>query len=538
MVSGKMKGCSRWLVAMGTVVAIATSASAQNMNIDFSTLLGTPSASYGAGSGQAGIWANVNGAITTPQALVDTLGSPVAATLTITTGNFDFSFNNVGTTGDDEALMDDGVDMGGTGATDTITISNLNAGTYAVYTYAWAPDNAAYVTSVNVDGLGAQNVGGAWPGAQTQGITYSLHDNIVVPAGGTITIVTATVTTFSTLNGIQLVAGAPDQGRCCDQGGSCSITLEIDCVAPSVFAGVGTNCANDPCRGRCCDTISGTCELTGPADCVAPGAFGGLGTNCNNSPCTGRCCDVGGNCTLTGPAGCAGVYGGLGTNCDSFLTYGNPSPIPVTMPPAGAAPPSIITVADSFVITDVDVLVKVQHTWRNDAILQLQGPDGTLVPLTGTAAGICGGEDNINAIFDDEGSAVVCASANLANLNATPDRIFTNPVGGLAAFDGLNAAGDWTLLASDIVTADSGAVQDWSLIFAGSSPCSSEACTCFGDLTGDGMVNGRDVNAMAACVISAGGAGCDCADVDHAGGVTAADVGPFITALLNGACAP
>lgn len=513
--------------------------SPQSFNIDYTTGLGTPTSDYPAAGLQPGVWNNPAAGVTTPQPLVNLAGAATSVTIRMTTANGAFTFNNAGTTGNDEALMDDILDLGFQAA-DTFVIENLGDGPYSVITYAWAPDSALFITSVDVNGLGAQNVGGPWPGMHEFGITYAQHNN-VFPVGGTITIDTVALTGSSgSLNGIQLIAGGILVGRCCDPGGGCTLTLEADCTGPSTYGGVGTTCAGDPCRGRCCDP-GGSCELTGPADCVAPSVFGALGTNCNGDPCRGRCCAPGGTCELTGPADCTApsVFGGLGSNCEDVTSFGNPDPIPVAMPPAGAAPPSFINVADHININDLNVRVLVQHTWRNDAILQLQGPDGTIVPLTGTTAGICGAEDNINAIFDDEGAAVNCASANLASLNPVanpPDHIFTNPAGGLAAFDGQDAFGTWTLLASDIVAADVGSVLDWELIIDSGQPCvGGEACNCFGDLTGDLVVDGRDVNAMAACIVS-GGPNCGCGDMNHSGGVTSDDVTAFVTAVLTSTC--
>lgn len=307
---GRMRFPTRILCIVAALAAAP--AWGQNINIDVGNFYGTPTAGYGAAAAQPGIWTTVNGGLATAQALSDINGVPTTATFQISLGG-DFSFDNALTTGDDQALMDDGVDPG---ASNTITIAHLSAGTYTVYTYAWAPDSATYITAVNVNATGAQNVGGAWPGTHTLGITYSRHNTIVVPNDGTITITTATVVSFSTVNGIQLVGGANNQGRCCDPGGGCSITTEAGCVAPGVFAGLGTNCAGDPCRGGCCDDV-GLCEVTGPADCVAPSLFRGLGTNCAGDPCRGRCCAPGGSCTMTDADGCVApnTFGGLGTTC-------------------------------------------------------------------------------------------------------------------------------------------------------------------------------------------------------------------------------
>jgi len=544
MVSGKLKGCSGLIVALGIVASMAMPASGQNINIDYDVTFGTPSPAYGAGAAQPGIWNNPAGGVTTAQPLVDITGTPTTATIRMVAANFGLSFDNVGTSGDDQALMDDGLDLGGTGSTDTFLIEHLSAGTYSVYTYAWAPDSATYVTSVDVNGTGLQNCGGAWPGAQTLGITYTQHDNIVVPADGTITIVTATVTTFSTITGIQLVGGAADQGRCCDMGGGCTITTEANCLAPSVFGGLGTSCGGDPCRGRCCDTAGG-CEVTGPADCAAPSVFAGLGTNCNGSPCMGRCCAANGSCSVAPVITCNGTSTPGLLNCDAVSVYQFDVNMVMADVPDGVLSQSFQTIESPgpIIITDLDVDLNALHTWPGDVQITIEhlGTSVIIYDRPGNPTSTFGcATDHFNIILDDEGTGgpieTVCnaaAPSALSPPNYTPN----NP---LSAFDGLDAVGEWTITSRDFFTGgDTGTLVSWSLHISSDGPvCPIGGCTCFGDLTGDGMVDGRDVNAMAACVISAGGAGCDCADVDHAGGVTAADIAPFITAMLNGACAP
>ncbi len=77
-----------------------------------------------------------------------------------------------------------------------------------MYTYAWAPDNAAYVSEVSVAGSPdpSQFIGGGWPGGHSQGTTYALHTVDVVD--GTIAISVATNSGFGSVNGFQLVGGA------------------------------------------------------------------------------------------------------------------------------------------------------------------------------------------------------------------------------------------------------------------------------------------------------------------------------------------
>jgi len=62
-------------------------------------------------------------------------------------------------------------------------------------------------------------------------------------------------------------------------------------------------------------------------------------------------------------------------------------------------------------------------------------------------------------------------------------------------------------------------------------------CTCPGDLNGDALIDGDDVQAFVDCLLS-GGPGCACADMDGAGGVTVSDVALMVDALLNAANCP
>lgn len=53
-------------------------------------------------------------------------------------------------------------------------------------------------------------------------------------------------------------------------------------------------------------------------------------------------------------------------------------------------------------------------------------------------------------------------------------------------------------------------------------------CTCFGDVTGDSVVNGKDISLFVNCVL--GGAGNSaCADLNHSGSTTTADIALFVT---------
>lgn len=175
-----------------------------NIDIDAATGggAGAPSPAYG-GAGLAGTWNSVPaGPVAFP--LVSTSGG--ATPLTISATAFGFAFNNALTTGDDELLLDDVADIGGTGSTVTYTINGVPTGTYEVTAYAWAPDvPTTFITGVTVaDGLaGEQACGGAdWSGAHVLGSTF-VRDNCRVQSGS-ITITLRTLSGFGSFNGMQL----------------------------------------------------------------------------------------------------------------------------------------------------------------------------------------------------------------------------------------------------------------------------------------------------------------------------------------------
>lgn len=94
----------------------------------------------------------------------------------------------------------------------------------------------------------------------------------------------------------------PGQGACCtDSGSGCSIETPDDCLTPSVFMGLGTNCADEGiCGGACCffDPLGGVGNCFDVADpsvsCVTLlHTFLGPGTSCeDNAGDCGVCCLV------------------------------------------------------------------------------------------------------------------------------------------------------------------------------------------------------------------------------------------------------
>jgi len=227
-------------LALALTLAAAPSAFAQAINIDVHDTFGTPSSSFGAAALQPGVWNSVAPTVgTTP--LVDLTGAATAATITATGVAAPFDSDNAGTSGDDEALMDDLSNPSPGGA--TWTISGLVPGNYVLITYGWAPDNPVFVSSVSVAGSSdpTQTVGGSWPGGYQLGITHALH-HVTVAAGGSIamSITAAGGGSFGSLNGFQVVpdTGGGPFGNCFPGTGG---TLACPCGQPANPLG---GCAN------------------------------------------------------------------------------------------------------------------------------------------------------------------------------------------------------------------------------------------------------------------------------------------------------
>ncbi|MHC4333188.1 MAG: proprotein convertase P-domain-containing protein [Planctomycetota bacterium] len=109
-----------------------------------------------------------------------------------------------------------------------------------------------------------------------------------------------------------------------------------------------------------------------------------------------------------------------------------------------------INVPDACTIADVNIDVKIEHTYIWDLVIEVEHLGKTVVLWNRD----CGGEDDMDVVFDDEGSAVVCASPTVGNIL---------PAELLSAFDGDNAAGDWTITVRDEAGFDTGTLVRWSV---------------------------------------------------------------------------
>jgi subtilisin-like proprotein convertase family protein len=140
-------------------------------------------------------------------------------------------------------------------------------------------------------------------------------------------------------------------------------------------------------------------------------------------------------------------------------TSGN---LALPIPDLGAVD-STISIPDVGSVTDIDVGVRLNHTFDGDLIIRLIGPDGTEVVLSnrrggggdnfGTGANSCAGTP---AVFDDEAAVAIASGTAPFAGSFRPDQP-------LSAFDGRPTAGDWKLRITDNAGLDVGTLFCWSL---------------------------------------------------------------------------
>jgi subtilisin-like proprotein convertase family protein len=115
---------------------------------------------------------------------------------------------------------------------------------------------------------------------------------------------------------------------------------------------------------------------------------------------------------------------------------------------------SSLTVNAANTIADVNVTVRIPHTWMSDMIVTLISPSNTRVTL---AAGNGGSADGfLGTTFDDEAALGI-------GTGAFPFAGSFRPLTPLSAFDGQNSGGVWRLEVVDDIGGDSGTIENWTL---------------------------------------------------------------------------
>jgi hypothetical protein len=181
-----------WIARIGLVLAaVAGQAEAQSFNVDVGELGTQPPASHAA-AGLAGVWNHARAEhvapfTTGPTAqdvmLVDIHGNSTGVGFHQYGGMDHVASSDPSVTGDDDLLLGDHLATHSLTLESCMYLNGLANGTYEVLTYAWMPNSPATKQRVRFDGHpGSTLIGGSWPGAHVEGVTFS-RDVIEVTNG-------------------------------------------------------------------------------------------------------------------------------------------------------------------------------------------------------------------------------------------------------------------------------------------------------------------------------------------------------------------
>jgi serine protease len=116
---------------------------------------------------------------------------------------------------------------------------------------------------------------------------------------------------------------------------------------------------------------------------------------------------------------------------------------------------SLIAIADTAKIADLNVVVNLRHSYIGDLTLRLLAPDGTSVLLSSRRG--ASSDYYINTVFDSEATTAITSATSPFTGNYRPQ-------GSLAVLNGKSMKGNWTLQIVDSQMWDSGTLQNWSIV--------------------------------------------------------------------------
>jgi len=261
-------------------------------------------------------------------------------------------------------------------------------------------------------------------GITSPGVWYSL-----VGTGGTVTVDTCGGgTNYDTklhayrgpCDDSACLAGNDDSDDCTDFRSKVSFHTEAGVGYLILVSGFGGD-AGDFELNVVCDAVFEDCNDNGVPD--DDDINNGTSTDCNNN--------------------------GIPDECENdYTTYSFPVDLPI---PDEGSVSDTQNIPDSGTIGDVNVGVTITHTFLGDLTIDVSH-DGTVVRLWDRQ---CGTNDDMDVIFDDIGDPVICGTPTVGTFE---------PVEPLAAFNGGDLFGDWTITVADNAALDVGTLNAWALI--------------------------------------------------------------------------
>ena len=115
-----------------------------------------------------------------------------------------------------------------------------------------------------------------------------------------------------------------------------------------------------------------------------------------------------------------------------------------------------LTISGGYNIGDLNVNLKITHTWIGDMIITLIGPAAIGSPIIKLFENPCGDNKDINCIMDDNGDSPTCSG--IPAISGT-----IAPIDSLSSLNSLPADGVWTLKVVDPYNQDGGTIDNFSI---------------------------------------------------------------------------
>lgn len=144
-----------------------------------------------------------------------------------------------------------------------------------------------------------------------------------------------------------------------------------------------------------------------------------------------------------------------------------PQAIPDFSGTPGVATSTLTVSGFTGVLTDLNAILNISHTFDSDVIVKLQSPMGTEVTLINQVGG--DGDNFANTTLDDD------FGFNPIGSGTAPFSSTFAPSSPLSAFNGEDPNGVWTLTVSDNQALDTGTLNGWSLQLTPTPPNDSPA---------------------------------------------------------------
>ncbi len=160
------------------IAALSSVARGQSINLDVGPPAAQPPASYAA-AGLSGYWNSTTAEQNSYTYDLRTLDGTITPVYVWQYGGTELrNDDDPATTGNDQLLMDHCLITYTPNLETCLFFFNLEPGDYEVLLYAWMPNHPSILSYASCDeepGRPHSSIGGAWPGGQVQGVTYSRH---------------------------------------------------------------------------------------------------------------------------------------------------------------------------------------------------------------------------------------------------------------------------------------------------------------------------------------------------------------------------